>query len=237
MLCGWLMVQGASLHAAPQTTLLEATYIEPTTRYAHGVLGDAVEWGALRLRVDHCPGCAKRDLRDVTLRLPQHRVFEDVAPRLVDLDGTGATAVLVVESDARQGARLALYTATGLMTSTPFIGRANRWLAPVGWGDLDGDGVLEFAYVDRPHLAKTLRVWRLVDGALVELAAARGYSNHRIGWDYIEGGIRNCGQGPEMILASGDWRRVMAVRFDGALHARELGAYSAARILSALACR
>ena len=38
-------------------------------------------------------------------------------------------------------------------------------LAPLGAADLDGDGKIELAYIDRPHLAKILRIWRFDDGA------------------------------------------------------------------------
>jgi len=49
-----------------------------------------------------------------------------------------------------------------------------------------------------------------------------GLTNHRIGWDYIAGGWRACAG--EMILASGDWTRVTAVRLEGdALTARDAG--------------
>ena len=200
------------------------------------MLGDALEWGALELVLDRCPACARLQTVTRVIRLPESRVFEDLAPRLVEIGAGGRRAALVVESDLSRGARMALYDGGGLIAATPFIGQSNRWLAPVGWGDLDGDGALEFAYVDRPHLARTLRVWRLEGGELREVAAMPGLTNHRIGWDYIEGGVRDCGRGPEMILASGDWSRVMAVRFDGALAARELGAYDPDRIAAALAC-
>jgi len=35
--------------ADPEATILSAEYAEPTDRYAHGILGDAIEWGALRI--------------------------------------------------------------------------------------------------------------------------------------------------------------------------------------------
>lgn len=224
------------LGAQGRPVLIGADYAEPTTRYAHGVLGDAVEWGALTLTADRCPDCARPDPLRVTIRLPETRVFEDLAPRLVGLAPDRPDMALVVESDLTLGARLALYAPSGLVAATPFIGQANRWLAPLGAADLDGDGRLEVAYVDRPHLAKTLRIWRLEGDRLTEVAAMPGLSNHRIGWDYIEGGLRDCGQGPEMILASGDWTTVQALRFDGALTARSLGAYSPAAIRAAMAC-
>ena len=82
-----------------------------------------------------------------------------------------------------------------------------------------------------------LRVWRYRPNGLEEIAALEGFTNHRIGWDFIEGGIRDCGQGPEMVLASGDWSRVMAVTFDGTLQARPLAPYSPEGVAAALTCR
>lgn len=211
--------------------LIEATYSQPTGRYAHGVLGDAIEYGQLNLTYS---GGVTR-----TMRLPQNRVFEDISPRIYDLDGDGRhREVVVVESDSSKGARLVVYNGCGEVAATPHIGRRNRWLAPIGAADLDGDGLVEIAYVDRPHLAKVLRIWRFSDGKLQDVAQAGGYSNHQIGWEYITGGIRDCGQGPEMIVASGDWREVRAVRFDGTkVQSKRLGAYSPTAMTGAMACR
>lgn len=206
-----------------------ASYAEPTTRYDHGVLGDAVEWGALRLDL---VGGATR-----LIRLSEARVFEDLAPRLVDVDGDGDREAVVVETDLARGARLAVYDAAGLVAATRFIGQPHRWLAPVGAADLDGDGRVEIAYVDRPHLAKTLRVWRFEGGGLTQVAALEGVTNHRIGWDHIAGGVRDCGAGPEMVLADADWRQLVAVRFDGqGLTLRALGPWSSSAATAALVC-
>ncbi len=186
-----------------------ARYEEPTTRYAHGVLGDAIEHGTLALETETG--------RRIRIVLPETRVFEDTEPRLFDVDGDGDREVLVVESDASLGARLSIYDASGLVSANDFIGRPNRWLAPVGIGaaDLDGDGLVEVAFVDRPHLAKTLRVFRFRKGSLELVAELPGVTNHRIGERDIAGGIRDCGSGPEMIVADANWRNVLAVSFDG----------------------
>lgn len=217
--------------AAPATAELRAArYAEPTTRYDHAILGDAVEWGALVLDTGGAT---------LTIRLPDTRVFEDLAPRLADVDGDGDREVIVVETDLAKGAQLAIYDESGKIAATPYIGQSHRWLAPVGAGDLDGDGRVEIAFVDRPHLAKVLRVWRFDAGELTEIAALDKVTNHQIGWDFIAGGLRDCGTGPEMVLASGDWRALVAVRLRaGALERETLGALdSLADFDRALACR
>lgn len=209
--------------------ILSARYDAPTTRYAHGVLGDAVEWGALVLADDQG--------RETRLTLPQNRVFEDTEPRLIELPGE-APAVMVVESDQRLGARLALYREAGLVASTPFIGQTHRWLAPIGAADLDGDGAIELAYIDRPHLAKTIRVWRYKAGQMTELGSLPGFTNHRIGEDNIAGGIRHCGGLPEMIVADGNWREIHAVTWNGqGFVTRVLGPHSdRSSFASAMSC-
>ena len=73
---------------------------------------------------------------------------------MVDLDFDGAPEVIVVQSNARLGAKLAIYDATGLRADTPHIGASNRWLAPLGAADLDGDGTMNVAFVDRPAFGK-----------------------------------------------------------------------------------
>ena len=219
--------------SAPATAqqIVAADYSEPTDRYGHGILGDAIEWGALDLTLS--------DGTRVTLRLPQTRVFEDTAPRLADLDGDGAAEVVVVETDMAQGASLAVYGSAGKIAATPYIGRSNRWLAPLGSADLDGDGHVELAYIDRPHLAKTLRIWRYRDGQLTHVADLAGLTNHRIGERDIAGGIRDCGQGPEIITADAGWSRLIASQLGagGGITSRDIGPHEGrASFATALGC-
>ncbi|MEL6620278.1 MAG: VCBS repeat-containing protein [Pseudomonadota bacterium] len=203
-LCLWLAGTSGTAQAGG---VVSAEYADPTDRYAHGILGDAIEWGTL-IAIDGAGA-------PVRFTLPQDHVFEDVAPRLTDVDGDGDMEVIVVETDVTAGGALAVYDTTGKVTETPHIGTRNRWLAPVGAADLDGDGTVEIAYVDRPHLAKTLRIWRFANGTLTEVAALPGLTNHRIGERDIAGGIRTCGNGPEMILATGNWAELVAVSWGG----------------------
>jgi hypothetical protein len=187
--------------------IVAADLAEPTTRYDHAVLGDGVEWGALRLTMD--------DGQVRLIRLPQTRVFEDVTARLADLDGDGLPEVVVVDTDMARGGMLAVFDADGRRAATAPFGQTHRWVAPAGIGDLDGDGRVEIAYVDRPHLAHELVVVRLSGRRLVEVARLPGLTNHRIGEDVIRGGLRDCGAGPELVLATPDWAGARAVRLEG----------------------
>lgn len=218
-----------------QSGAYTAWYEDLTDRYAHGVLGDALEPQTLAVAG---PGidCATQ------IVLARSHVFEDLAPRFVDLTADGIPEIITIRSHANKGAQIAIYgvEARGLklIAQTPYIGTRNRWLAPVAWTDLDGDGAIEIAFIDRPHLAKRLRIWRFTDGELRHVIDQAGLTNHRIGEDFISGGLRDCGDGPEMILADAGWRSIMAVRFDGsAVTSRRLGRFAGrASMENALAC-
>ncbi len=221
------LLQGA---AEASEAIVSADYAGPTQRYAHAVLGDGVEHETLVITL------ATGDIRRFTL--PVTSVFEDTHPRIVDLDADGSPEVIVVESDQSSGARLVIYDASGFVTATPYIGTRLRWLAPLGAADIDGDGYVEIAYVDRPHLAKTLRIWRYQNRQLSEIASLGGVTNHRIGERDIAGGIRQCNGFPEMILARADWAELQAIRYsDGLFETRRLGTdTSRGAFASALSC-
>lgn len=221
----------------------DAMYDKATDRYPHGALGDPYEYAALTVFFHLTLPCrAVRASQHVTL--PPELVFEDVKrPRLADLDGDGEPEILTVESHRDKGARVVVWARVGTsvvrVASTPFIGTRFRWLALIGAADLDGDGKIEIAYIDRPHLAKTLRIWRFDKGRLAPVAEAAGLTNHRFGEAAISGGIRDCGAGPEIVTANAEWSRVIAARLQGGrIASRDLGPYAGAQNLAdALACR
>lgn len=226
--------------------IVSAEFANPTDRYPHGVLGDALEWGSLRITVERRVGTqgglfnGDTDLT-YSVDLPDTLVFEDIEPRLWDITGDGSPEVVVVQSHQQFGARLLVLglgsDGLGYVGEVPFIGTRFRWLAPVGAGDFDGDGRIEVAFVDRPHLAKTLRIFEWDGAALVLDTEISGLTNHRIGEDYISGGVRDCGSALEMVTADGDWSDVMVTSFDGEWRTRSAGAFSAARLAAVLDCQ
>ena len=159
--------------------------------------------------------------------LPETLVYEDTAPRLADLTGDGLPEVLVVESSLTKGSRLAVYSARGRMAATAHIGDRNRWLAPVGAADLDGDGRVELAYVETPHLGKVLKVVHLSGDTLTPVAELAGLTNHRPGSSVIESAILSCGSSAVLLVADAGWGQVMAVRLEqGALVATPFRPYA-----------
>jgi hypothetical protein len=185
-----------------------AQFTGPTTIYDHHILGRNAEPDGLFVSWSFF-GCG-------VVRAGAGHVFEDIAPRFADIDGDRVVEIVTVRSSIAKGAQLAVYGLRDgqlvLVASTPYIGQPHRWLAPAGIADFDGDGRVEIAYIDRPHLLAELVFVRLEGDRLVETLRLPGLTNHRIGEAVISGGVRDCGQGPELILASKDWSRLMQVR-------------------------
>lgn len=232
-------IPGSVATDAAEDASLTAWYSDATDIYGHGIMGSVPDALTLALAVrDPATGTCGT----VTASAGEGHVFEDTAPRLVDVTGDGFAEVVAVRSSLTQGGQLVIYTVRDgrlqVLAETPYIGRRFRWLAPAAWADLDGDGNVEIAFVDRPHLAKTLRIWRYSAEGFREVAQVAGVSNHAIGEEQIHGGLRRCGDGPEIILADARRSRMLALRFDGSnITARDIGAWSNAAARDAVACR
>lgn len=155
---------------------LFAQYASPTDRYGHGILGDAIEAGQL---------VVLKDATTYTHTLSEQHVFEDLRPRLTDVDGDGELELVTIRSSLRQGAGIVIYKIQdGALTNyawVPEIGTSSRWLNIAAIHDLDGDGATELAWVQTPHIGGILRIARITPGEMTVLDEATLFSNHAIG--------------------------------------------------------
>ncbi|MFK7792684.1 MAG: hypothetical protein AB8B88_08435 [Devosiaceae bacterium] len=153
-----------------------AWYTQPTDRYAHAILGDGLEAGALNVRLANGT--------QAIFTLPDALVFEDRTPRLADLDGDGRTEIITIRSSNRSGGSVAVYgvrsEAIVELGATPFIGRANRWLNIAGIADFLGRGDLQIAFVETPHIGGTLKLATFDGNSMQVVTRDSGYSNHEI---------------------------------------------------------
>jgi hypothetical protein len=184
---------------------------EPTRRYDHAVLGDDVEAGGLAV---------ERGGRTFTVSLPEDAVFEDRRVRLVDMDGDGRPEALVVKAYQDRGAALSLWRigddSVTPLAEGPAIGRRHRWLNPVGVGRFAGTAEMMIAAVVTPHLAGSLRLYRLAGARLDEVARIDGYTNHIIGSRDLDlGRMADVDGAPAIILPTLDRRALAAVSFTG----------------------
>lgn len=196
-----------TIATASSGDIRRAWYADPTERYGHGVLGDRIEGGALA--VTDAAG------NPHLLRLPQTHVFEDITPRIADLDGDGANEVVTIRAALDAGAAIAIY---GLrdgqlveLAATPEIGTPNRWLniAAIVPGDLGGRAIYA---VRTPHLRGTLfsvawdgRRLRVIDDVATDV------SNHVIGSRELGlswAGTLETRRPPVLVLPSQDRRRL-----------------------------
>lgn len=157
--------------------IASAWYTKPTRIYGHGILGDAIEAGALTVQTS--------DGTNLTFSLPSNQVFEDRTPRLHDLDGFGRISIVTILTDVAQGASIAVFGLVEgkleLRAQTPYIGRSNRWRNIAGIEDFDGKGSSQIAEVVTPHIGGTLKFWTWSKGSLKLAGEATGFSNHFIG--------------------------------------------------------
>jgi hypothetical protein len=157
--------------------IARAWLAEPTTRYDHGILGGNIEAGSLVIE--------KRDGKRQIVRLNADAVFEDLQPRLADLDGYGHDKIIVVKSYLKRGSSLAVIAERNgkydIVAETPPIGQPHAWLNPAGIGDFNGDGKTDIALVRMPHVLGILELWTWRDGRLRKTAELPDAANHIAG--------------------------------------------------------
>jgi len=154
-----------------------AWYGRPTERYDHGILGDTTEGGSLVAVT-----AARKELEFV---LPESQVFEDLTPRIHDLDGDGRNEVIAIRSSQTGGSAVALYGIRdgelAELGASSENGSPNRWINIAGIIGND-DGTATVYAVRTPHIGGRLFALSFADGEVTESdTIATDVSNHVIG--------------------------------------------------------
>ncbi len=181
----------------------------PVARYRHGVLGDAIEAEELIIL---------RDTSEYRIKLTEEYVFEDIAPRLVDIDQDGEWECVVIRSKQGVGGGIAIYKiiqdSLVEYAYVPEIGRPNRWLNIAAIADLDQDGIIEIAWVQAPHIGKYLKVAKFQEGALEALDYFSPVSNHQIGSKILDMSLLRLENGQKVLyIPHGDGNQVLGMVF------------------------
>jgi hypothetical protein len=192
--------------------IARAWLADPTGRYDHGVLGDAIEAASVVVE--------RRDRRRETVSLEPDAVFEDLQPRIADLGGDGGDKILVVKSYLKRGSALAVIGERdgkyAVIAETPPVGAPHRWLNPAGAADFNGDGAIDIALVRMPHALGQLELWSWRGGQLEKTLEFADVTNHVIGSrslrmsavaDFDDDGH------PDLAIASFDRRELRIIGF------------------------
>jgi hypothetical protein len=153
-----------------------AQYSLPTEKYGHGILGDKIEAEQLVVVVD---GVFYEH------KLLDEYVFEDISPRLYDVDGDGELEFITIRTNVTRGGGIAIYKIVDEQlveyAHVTEIGSRHRWLNIVAIADLDQDKSIELVWIETPHIGGILKIAEIEAGSLKVLAEKGQYSNHAIG--------------------------------------------------------
>jgi len=149
-----------------------------TSRYDHGVLGDALEGSTVFT-------LAAQGAPVVAVAIDAPAVIEGAAPILADLGGGRGAEVVVTVSDPEDGARLAAYelggSGAGQAWRSEPIGTGQRWRHQIAVAPFGPEGERELVSVRTPHLDGTVEFHAAEGDRLVLRAALPGYSSHELG--------------------------------------------------------
>ncbi len=177
--------------AVNKLDIQQAWYVLGTGKYGHGVLGDTIEARGLKVQT--------RAGRRITYLLPETEVFEDITPRIADLDADGTNEVITIRSSLTGGASVTVYGLNGQIleqkASTGFIGISHRWANIAGIDHFAGRRSREIAVVIMPHLGARITTGGFVDRTDGTNTGATTKQSRRTGgrlqfWRYKNGALK-----------------------------------------------
>jgi len=157
-----------------------AQYTNPTEKYQHGVLGDQLEAAQLVVNIEGS---------FYTKTLEEDYVFEDISPRLYDVDRDGEIEFICIRTHLEKGAGIVIYKEINgsleLMSYVKEIGQSNKWLNPVAIQNLDDDINIEIAWVQTPHIGGVLKLAEFTNASepyrMFVQDSIQFFKNHAIG--------------------------------------------------------
>lgn len=150
---------------------------DPISRYAHAVLGDALEATSITL-LDTRPETSVSSL----IYAPEPFVIEGIAPIWTDLDGDGQREIIVTQSSSDSGAQIVVYNEAGQqLAAGPAVGQGFRWRHQIAVAPFGPNGELELAAVLTPHIGGVVEFYQWQGDRLHVVASLPGYTSHVIG--------------------------------------------------------
>ncbi|PLX65831.1 MAG: hypothetical protein C0602_13990 [Denitrovibrio sp.] len=179
----------------------------PTSSYAHGVLGDRVE----------SEGFAVIDLIDKKIvtktSISDLGVIEQKGALLADIDRDGSIEIILTISNKNNGAQVYAYSVDGeLKYKSEPIGRGFRWRHVFAAAQFSG-GFVRIVNVITPHIGGTLEFLEAVDGKLIRKSSINGVSTHNIGSANLGMGLAVDVDGdglPEILAPDNDKKNISA---------------------------
>jgi len=154
-----------------------AWLFEETFDYDHGVFGNTIEAKSIAIIL--------YNEKKLTFTLDDNHVFEDKKVRLFDIDRDGQDEMFVITTHLKKGATLGMYKVLGekivKVTDTGYLNHSYRWLNVVGFGDFDGNGVLNTALVKTPHIGGILTIYEYKENKQIQKYEKYGFTNHYMG--------------------------------------------------------
>lgn len=186
-----------------QGDIRKAWYGQPTDRYGHGVLGDAIEGGSL-VAED-----AEGGILEFTL--PESQVFEDITPRIHDLDFDGANEVVTIRASQTGGAAVVVFGirdgALVEIAASAENGQRNRWLNIAGILPEPDQDRSAIYFIRTPHINGRLNALVVGQNAIEDTdLRMNDFSNHVIGSRVLDLSSFKVGNNPQLFIPSQDRR-------------------------------